>query len=81
MTFTDGSSAVAEDASFAVTVEDLFGDVDDLVLPDDKENVSAVVEPESLPATDSVPDYDAAMLELDLLSTPKPDDNPDSQPD
>jgi hypothetical protein len=81
VTFTDGSSAVAEDASFAVTVEDLFGDVDDLVLPDDKENVSAVVESESLPATDSVPDYDAAMLELDLLSTPKPDDNPDSQPD
>ena len=48
VTLTDGSSTIAEDVSFAISVEDVLGDDDMLNLPGDEESVAAAIDPESL---------------------------------
>ncbi|MDC3405954.1 hypothetical protein OAY01_05550, partial [Luminiphilus sp.] len=78
---TDGSSTIAEDVSFAISVEDVLGDDDMLNLPGDEESVAAAIDPESLGGAGVVSDYDAAMLEADLMSAQNPDDKPDLQSD
>ena len=78
---TDGSSTIAEDVSFAISVEDVLGDDDMLNLPGDEESVAAAIDPESLGGAGVVSDYDAAMLEADLKSAQNPDDKPDLQSD
>jgi hypothetical protein len=79
--YTDGSSTVAEDVSFAISVEDILGDDDMLNLPDDEGAVAADKDPEELGGAGVVSDYDAAMLEVDLMSAQNNDEKPELQSD
>lgn len=76
-----GFMGSAEGVSFAISVEAVLGDDDRLNLPGDEESVAAAIDPESFGGPGVVSDYDAAMLEADLMSAQNPEDKPDLHSD
>ena len=76
-----GFKGSADGVSFAISVEAVLGDDDRLNLPGDEESVAAAIDPESFGGPGVVSDYDAAMLEADLMSAQNPEDKPDLHSD
>ena len=75
MTFTDGSTTVAEDTSFAISAADVLSEDDSITLPagETEESEAGSVESDA-GAAGGDSDLDAAMIEADLMINSNNDD-------